>query len=262
MISGVKKRKIRIGAVELDAVSFDELLVILDKLVEDPQTDYVVFCEAHLCVRATREPEIRNVLDQASLVLPDGVAMTAGARLIGECFPNRLPGPTVMLEYCHYGLRKHRKHFLYGGSEGVAERLALRLREMFPGIEIVGIYSPPFRTLSPEEEENIRKRIESSGAEVLWVGLGAPKQEYWMAAHKKQINVPLMLGVGAAFDFHSGNRRWAPVWIRKIGMEWFYRMFTGGRRVFIRNLKYESAFTWLIMKQAIGKRLGFDKSAC
>ncbi len=252
-------KKIRIGSVYADALSLEDALAALNRMAEDPHTDYVCFCEAHLCVRANRDPEIGRLLAEASLVLADGVSMTVGARLVGERFPDRLPGPTVMLEYCRYGVKYGRKHFLYGGEEGVTKRLARELGKKIPDIQIVGTYTPPFRSLNEEEELDIMKRIEHSEAEVLWVGLGAPKQEIWMARHSKRINVPLMLGVGAAFDFHSGNQRWAPAWIRKIGLEWFYRMLTGGRRVFTRNLKYESAFTWLIFKQAVSKWLGLDK---
>ncbi len=256
----MENKKIHIGTVYADALSLENTLVALDRMAEDPDTDYVCFCEAHLCVRASRDPEIRRLLAEASLVLADGVSMTVGARLVGERFPDRLPGPTVMLEYCRYGLDHGRKHFLYGGAEGITQRLSEELKRKIPGIQIVGAYTPPFRPLTDEEELDIKRRIEESGADVLWVGLGAPKQEIWMAAHSNRINVPLMLGVGAAFDFHSGNQRWAPAWIRTIGMEWFYRMLTGGRRVFVRNLQYESAFTWLILRQAISKWLGLDKA--
>ena len=252
-------RRIRIGGVFVDALSLQDALHLLDRMAEQPNTDYVSFCEAHLCVQATRNLEIRGLLEKASLVLADGVAMTAGARLIGERFPARLPGPMIMLEYCRFGLQQGRRHFFYGGAEGVAERLAQELRKKIPGIQIVGTYTPPFRSLTDEEEADIKERIEESGADVLWIGLGAPKQEMWMAEHKDRIKVPLMLGVGAAFDFHSGARRWAPAWVRRMGLEWLYRMLTGGKRVFVRNLRYESAFTGLILKQALCKWFGLEK---
>ncbi|TKJ38111.1 MAG: glycosyltransferase [Planctomycetes bacterium B3_Pla] len=243
--------RIHIGGAPVDSISLSSLLPYLDGLVEDGNPHYVCFCEAHLSVRATFEKEIRYVLEEASLVLPDGVSMTLGARLLGKKFPERLPGPLVMLEYCRHGINKDLKHFFYGGSDGVVEQLATKLRQRVRGIRIVGTFSPPFRSLTQEEERTVKNHIEQSKADVLWVGLGAPKQERWMAEHVGKINVPLMLGVGAAFDFHSGNRRWAPNWIRKAGGEWIYRMFTGGRRVFCRNAKYESLFTLIIFKQAL-----------
>jgi N-acetylglucosaminyldiphosphoundecaprenol N-acetyl-beta-D-mannosaminyltransferase len=249
-----KKRKIQIGAAKVDAITMNQLLKRLDGMIEDGKSHYVSFCDAHLCVRATRESDSSAILDRASLVLPDGVSMTAGARLLGKKFPERLPGPTVMLKYCRHGLTKNRRHFFYGGAEGVAECLIEKFLEKMPDLQIAGAYCPPFRPLTQEEEIKIKNRIEESETDVLWVGLGAPKQEKWMADHIEKINVPLMLGVGAAFDFHSGKRRWAPKWIRKIGLEWLYRMITGGRRIFFRNLKYDSAFLWLIIKELISKK--------
>lgn len=253
--SHIMSAQIRIGGAPVDSISLASLMHRLDKMIEDGKSHYVCFCEAHLCVRATFEREIRHVLEEASLVLPDGVSMTLGARLLGEKLPDRLPGPSVMIEYCRHGVKKNVRHFFYGGADGVAERLATSLQQQIPGISIAGIYSPPFGPLTQEEERKIIKIIEESGADVLWVGLGAPKQERWMFEHVGKINVPLMLGVGAAFDFHSGNRKWAPTWVRKAGLEWVYRMFTGGKRVFWRNAKFESLFTLIIAKQAILKLL-------
>lgn len=216
---------------------------------------YVCFCEANLCVQATKDLEVRRILHDASLVLPDGVSMTLGGRLLGKPFPDRLPGPTVMLEYCRFCAPYGARHFFYGGPEGVARKVADNLTGMIPNLQVAGTYSPPFRPLNQTEEFEVKEMIERSKADVLWISLGAPKQEKWMAEHLHQIDVPLMLGVGAAFDFHSGNKKWAPQWIRKIGLEWVYRMFTGGRRVFIRNAKQESTFTLILTMQFIRERL-------
>jgi N-acetylglucosaminyldiphosphoundecaprenol N-acetyl-beta-D-mannosaminyltransferase len=142
-----------------------------------------------------------------------------------------------MLDACQYGLAKGWRHFFYGGAEGVAEKLAWRLGERFPGLQVAGTWCPPFRSLTPEEEASARQTIEDARPDLLWVGLGGPKQEFWIAQHLGRINVPVMLAVGAAFDFHSGNRAWAPPWIRQIGMEWAYRAATGGRKTFLRNVR-------------------------
>lgn len=251
--------RIHIGGAPVDSISLPSLLTRLDEMVEDDESHYVCFCEAHLCVLATLEEDMRCILEESSLVLPDGVSMTLGARLLGKKLPERLPGPLVMFEYCKHGIEKGLRHFFYGGADGVAVRLAAKLHQQIPGIRIVGTYSPPFRPLTQEEEWAIKSRIEQSKTDVLWLGLGAPKQERWMAEHVGKINVPLMLGVGAAFDFHSGTRKWAPVWIRKAGLEWVYRMFTGGRRVFWRNAKFESLFTLIIIKQAMLNLLSWRK---
>ena len=120
------------------------------------------------------------------------------------------------------------------------ERLAEALREAYPGIQIVGTYSPPFRPLTPEEDEAIVTRINESEADIVWVGLSTPKQEYWIASQRATLDVPLVLGVGAAFDFHAGTKKWAPLWIRKLGLEWAFRMVTGGPRTFLKNTKFVS----------------------
>lgn len=248
-------RQVRIGGVVLDGISLTLLMQRLDEMVESGGPHCVCFCDAHLCVRATQEPKICDILSKASLVLPDGVSMILGSKLMGYELPGRLTGPLVMIEYCKYGVSKGRKHFFLGGENGVPERLSQSLKEKIPGLNVVGMFSPPFRLLTDVEMDNVKRMIEESGADVLWVGLGAPKQEQWMAEHLGKIRVPLMLGVGAAFDFHSGNRKWAPLWIRKIGMEWIYRMLTGGKRVFLRNVKCVTLIVWIVLKQAISRLL-------
>ena len=256
MLVAAKPDTIQVGTVHVNRVDLAELMLALDRLVNDRGTaDYVCFCEAHLCVRGSTCNQVRSYLDTAALVLPDGVSITAGARLLGHHFPERLPGPIVMLEYCRHAVRNGFRHFFYGGGPGVADELASRLRRQFPEIDISGAWCPPFRRLTDAEEAGIKTRIEQSGTDVLWVGLGAPKQEQWMFEHSKTLNVPLMLGVGAAFDFHSGNRKWAPAFVRRVGAEWIFRSFTGGRRVFVRNLHYTSRFVWLLGRQFCRERI-------
>ena len=257
--SHIASTRIHIGGAPVDSISLSSLFPHLDQLVEDGNPHYVCFCEAHLCVRATYEREIRHVLEEASLVLPDGVSMTLGSRLLGKKLPERLPGPLVMLEYCRHGVENDLRHFFYGGADGVADRLAAKLHLQIPGIRIVGTYSPPFKPLTQEEDQAIKNRIEQSKADVLWLGLGAPKQERWMAEHVGKINVPLMLGVGAAFDFHSGNQKWAPTWIRKLGLEWLYRAILEPRRIAPRA-KETSVFVVRVQAFWVKRKFGIAKS--
>ena len=251
------KKRIQVGGVHANSMSLDELRQTLDVLAQDrSKTDYVCFCEAHLCVQGSKRGDVGKAIERATLVLPDGVSMTAGGRLLGHRFVERLPGPLVMLDYCrHSAVPGGLRHFFYGGAPGVADKLCRNLLGLFPHLNIVGTYCPPFRELTRAEEVAAQKRIEDSGTDVLWVALGAPKQELWMHAQRDKIQVPLMMGVGAAFDFHSGNRKWAPHWVRRIGAEWIYRMITGGRRVFIRNLTFESRFVFLVLRQLISSRI-------
>lgn len=254
------RKRVRVCGILVDAMTLAEVFKIFDDIIEQKGNGrFVSFCDAHQCVQATRIAEVGAVLEKATLVLPNGVGLTVGARLLGERLPQRLQGSFVMYEYCRHGLAKGHKHFFYGGSDGVAERLKNEMCRKIPGLKVVGTYCPPFRPLTPEEEAAVKREIEESGADIVWVGLGAPKQEKWAADHVGKINVPLYMPVGAAFDFLSGTRKRAPVWIQKAGFEWVYRMLTGGRRVFMRNAKSDSTFAWLIVKQAIKKQLGYQE---
>jgi N-acetylglucosaminyldiphosphoundecaprenol N-acetyl-beta-D-mannosaminyltransferase len=242
---------VHIGGAPIASISKLALMQYVENRINVKKQGYVCFCEAHLCVRATYEKDIRKLLTGATLVLPDGVAMSLGSKLLGKPVPERLPGPTVMLDVCQYGMDKNFRHYFYGGAEGAGERLIENLLARFPGLQVAGVYCPPFRSLTEDEDQQVIDMINESRPDIVWVGLGAPKQEKWMFEHQGKIDAPVMMGVGAAFDFHSGTRKWAPAWIRKIGCEWIYRMFTGGKRVFWRNVKHESLFVCLIMKQRL-----------
>ncbi len=252
---GAPRRRVRIGPVDIDPIPRADLPGVLDGLVASGGAHAVAFCDSHVCARASTEADLRAALAAMTLVLPDGVSMTAGARLLGHPWHDRLPGPLVMLDYCAHGVAAGRRHFFYGGAPGVPDALASRLCEAMPGLVVAGIYSPPFRELTDDEERDVAARIEGCGTEVLWVGLGAPKQELWMTRHLGRLHVPLMLGVGAAFDFHSGARRWAPPVVRRLGLEWAYRMLTGGRRVAARNARYVSLFVGVLAAQVARERL-------
>jgi N-acetylglucosaminyldiphosphoundecaprenol N-acetyl-beta-D-mannosaminyltransferase len=208
------------------------------------------FCEANLLSSARRSEQVQEALTGAKLVLPDGIAVLYLARLNGIAAPERIPGPNFMLAACEYGLERGWRHFFYGGAQGVPERMAETLACRYPGLKVAGTWSPPFRELTEEEEEQTKAMIESAGTDLLWIGLGSPKQELWMARRSGRIDVPIMLGVGAAFDFHSGNLPWAPPLVRKLGMEWAYRMLTGGRQTLLRNVRCVSHVALLLVAAA------------
>jgi N-acetylglucosaminyldiphosphoundecaprenol N-acetyl-beta-D-mannosaminyltransferase len=254
------RKRIYVGRAPVDSIDLDELLQKFSEIIEDRSNHYGCFCEAHLCVLATVERGISDILENASFVLPDGVAMTLGAKLLGKKLFKRLPGPYVMLKTCEFGVKHGWRHFLYGGAESIAEKLADKLSERFPGFKVAGTYCPPFRALTEQQDSKIVEMINKTNPDIIWVGLGAPKQEKWMAEHLGKLSAPLMLGVGAAFDFHSGNKKWAPVWVRKVGLEWLYRMFTGGKRVFIRNARYDSLMAYILFRQAIANGINFCRT--
>jgi len=144
----------------------------------------------------------------------------------------------------------------YGGAPGVAEKLVYNLAARFPGLNVVGAHSPPFRALNDAEEAEAKAMIEAARPHILWVGLGSPKQELWIAQHVGGIDVPVMLPVGAAFDFHAGTRPWAPAWMRRLGLEWIFRTVSGGPRTFRRNLGCVTVMAWALVRALLGRLAG------
>jgi N-acetylglucosaminyldiphosphoundecaprenol N-acetyl-beta-D-mannosaminyltransferase len=160
-------------------------------------------------------------------------------------------GPDLLLEACRFGLSLGWRHFFYGGEAGVAAALAAKLAGQYPGLRIAGIYSPPFRPLTEVEDQEVLRLINDSGADIVWVGLGSPKQEYWMAEHLGKLHAPVMIGVGAAFDFLSGQKPQAPRWIQRSGLEWLFRLATEPRRLWPRYRQYPK-FVLLALGQLLG----------
>jgi len=224
------------GNIPVDLVSVPGAVARVDELAANGEKSYVCFCDANSAAHAWQDSEFARILAGATLVLPDGVWTIVAARCAGIRFRGRVRGPEFMLTYMEACNGNGARHFFYGGAPGVADTLAHLMKKRYPGLAIAGTFSPPFRALTADERKTVKRMIEGAGTTILWVGLGAPKQEFWMAEAQEWLNVPVMLGVGAAFDFHTGRRPWAPHFIRRMGMEWVFRMVTGGPRVAKRNL--------------------------
>jgi N-acetylglucosaminyldiphosphoundecaprenol N-acetyl-beta-D-mannosaminyltransferase len=213
---------------------------------------YISITNTESVYHATRIRSHFNYINNADFSCCDGVGVVIGGKLLGYRIP-RLYGPDLMLNCCEYGVDKKWRHFFYGGKKGVPELLSKKLTEKFPGLITAGMYSPPFRQLTPEEDKSIINRIGKTNPDILWVGLGLLKQERWIAEHLRKINVPWMIGVGAAFDFHAGTIKRAPQFFRRIGLEWFYR--TGFEpRLIIRQFR-GFMFLFSIVKGTILHRL-------
>ena len=247
--------RINAGPVALTPSGFTEAIDLVESLTRDGGHHFVCFCEANLLSNICRFPEVAEVVASADAVLADGVALTKLAGLHGHPLPERVPGPTFLLRACEYGLARGWRHFFYGGANGVAERLASVSQARFPGLHVAGTYCPPFRSLTDDEETDVKRMIQDARPHLLWVALGSPKQELWCADHVGKIDVPLMLPVGAAFDFHTGNRPWGPAWVRRIGMEWLWRTLTGGRRTFARNIRCVSTVACLLAREYVQHRI-------
>jgi N-acetylglucosaminyldiphosphoundecaprenol N-acetyl-beta-D-mannosaminyltransferase len=205
-------------------------------------------------MEAYDSPEFQTVMNRADLVTPDGVPLVWALRLLGQPEATRVYGPDLTPILLEKAAEAQIPVGFYGGSPEVLARLLAVVRHRFPKVPIAYSYSPPFRPLSPQEDARIVDGINRSGAQILFVGLNTPKQDYWMAAHKGRVQA-VMVGVGAAFDFLAGAKPQAPRWMMRIGMEWFFRLVTEPRRLWKRYLKHNPRFVLLFAAQLLRQRL-------
>jgi N-acetylglucosaminyldiphosphoundecaprenol N-acetyl-beta-D-mannosaminyltransferase len=234
----------------VDALSWDEALAHIMVWARRRESRYVCFCNVHSVVTASRDFAFRSVVEEADLAAPDGGPVAWMLRRLGFSGQQRINGPDLMWKYCQLAQSKESGVFLYGGSETTLSALQLKLRSAFPRLRIAGTLSPPFRPLTSDEDQSIVEQINGSGAGVVFVSLGCPKQELWMAAHRGRINA-VMMGVGAAFDFHADTIRRAPKWMRDCGLEWFHRLVSEPRRLWKRYLVTNAIFLVLAATQLI-----------
>jgi N-acetylglucosaminyldiphosphoundecaprenol N-acetyl-beta-D-mannosaminyltransferase len=207
----------------------------------------------HGVSEAQRDPVFKTALATADLIVPDGMPLVWLGRLRGfKSMKRRVYGPELMETFCRQTGNKYR-HFFYGGAPGVADTLADVERERH-GIQVAGTYCPPFRPLTPDEETTIQTILEEAAPDVLWIGLSTPKQETWMYEHRDKISVPVMLGVGAAFDLNIGRLKQAPVWMRENGMEWLFRLLAEPRRLWRRYIINGSGFAWNVFLEVLGMK--------
>jgi N-acetylglucosaminyldiphosphoundecaprenol N-acetyl-beta-D-mannosaminyltransferase len=224
------------------------------------ESHYVCVTNIHGIVESQRDPDLRRIHNAAGLVTPDGMPLVWISRLRGFTHVQRVYGPDLMLMLCQRSVEQGYRHFFYGGGERVPERLAANLQRRFPGLRVAGVYSPPYRPLTDEEDERIVRCINNAGTHIVWVGLSTPKQERWMAKHVGRLEASVLIGVGAAFDFHVGLKKQAPRWMQHGGLEWFFRLATEPGRLWRRYAVNIPTFLWLCLLQTLGLR-GFHLEA-
>lgn len=251
--------RINILGVDVSVLNMPTAIDVIDGWVERREFHYVCVRDVHGIMACRKNPELCQAHARAGLITPDGMPLVWVSRLRGYGQIRRVCGTDLMSEVCKRSLAKGYRHFLYGGAAGVPDRLAESLRRDFPGLKIVGAYSPPYRPLRDREDEGIVRMINDSRADIVWVGLGTPKQELWMASHVGRLEAPVLIGVGAAFDFHAGLVRRAPVWMQRSGLEWAFRLAAEPRRLWRRYLTVTPLFVPLALLQALGlKRYSLD----
>ena len=240
--------------VRISAVDLESAVRLADEWIAHGLPGYACFTGVHGVMEAQRDPELRRILNGACLNAPDGMPMTWVGRLQGFRRMDRVFGPDFMAAMCGLSVERGYRHFLYGGRPGVAELLKESLERRFPGVNIVGTHTPPFRPLTAHETEQLVASIRSTQPHIVWVGLSTPKQERWMADFVSRLDVPLLAGVGAAFDYHTGAIRDCPAWMKRAGLQWLHRLMQDPRRLWRRYLRNNPAFLWHIALQLTGFR--------
>ena len=244
--------RVNILGILISAINMDQAVQNIDDWIKHKTPYYVCVTPIHGVMECQHNPGLRKIFNSSGMTTPDGMGIVWLLKLKGFHEVSRVYGPDLMRAVCERSVNGgNYKHFLYGGDEGVARKLADNLEKYCPGIQIVGAYTPPFRPLTAEEDHEVIQMINSSKADIVWVGISTPKQELWMAEHFGKLDAPVMVGVGAAFDFLSGVKPQAPRWIQRIGMEWLFRLLSEPRRLWRRYAQYPFFFI-LVIGQLIG----------
>ena len=244
--------RVNVLGVEISVLNLDSAVAALAAAVAADRRGYVCVTGVHGVMESQTDPELRRIHNASLLTTPDGMPMVWAGRLRGYRSMSRVYGPELMEHIFAWSQKSGATHFFFGGNTGVAEELKTQLERRFPGIRIVGTYMPPFRLLNAEEETALLAQVATAKPDFLWVGLSTPKQERFMAAYHQRLDAKILLGVGAAFDFHAGRVAQAPRWIQRSGFEWLYRTCREPRRLWKRYAVNNPRFVWRFGLQLLG----------
>ena len=250
MTANIRKGVSVLGSY-IDAKSWQESIDTIYNWAESRQSKYVAICNVHSVVTALQDEKHRNVLNSADMATCDGMPITWALRKLGFANQQRINGPDLMWKYCERIEKTGQKIYFYGSTDETLALLRIKLTSAFPALQITSMYSPPFRELSDKEDDEVINRLNDSGAGVIFVGLGCPRQERWMHMHRGKINA-VMIGVGAAFSYHAGTIKRAPLWMQNAGLEWLHRLVADPRRLWKRYLVTNSIFIVAIIAQLLG----------
>jgi N-acetylglucosaminyldiphosphoundecaprenol N-acetyl-beta-D-mannosaminyltransferase len=249
-----RAKRVEILGTWLDAHGFDDVIKRLVEAARDRDRLRAHFCTVHTVTDARSNAGLRAAFESAQMLAMDGMPLVWVARRRGARAAERVSGPDVMLALADRGRAAGLRHYFLGGAPGVPEAVATSLEGKLPGLSVAGTHSPPFAPISSEQDEAIVAAVNAARPDVLWIGLGSPRQEIWAADHQPRLDVPVILPVGAAFDFHSGRIRRAPKWMQGRGLEWLFRLAVDPRRLAWRYLRTNILFLWLLGRDALGRR--------
>ena len=247
--------------IPLALTDYSRMIDWMEAFVRARQRGYICVCNVHAVMASGEDPQLRTALMESAVNVPDGQPLVWAINALGHSLNGRVYGPELMWRACAHAANTGQRFYLYGGrNQGALVQLALNLRQNHPGVKIVGGYSPPHRPLTSEEREAVVEEINRSRADVVWVGIGVPKQEKWMMEMRPLLDAPLLVGVGAAFDFHAGLVPQAPAWMQRAGLEWAYRLAHEPRRLWRRYLRYNPRFVGAVARQLAEHRRGIERS--
>lgn len=243
--------RVNVLGVEVSAINPDLAVDLIQEWIDGGRRDYVVLAPAHTIMDCYQDDVLRRIVNRSGMVAPDGMSIVWIMKSRGSRCVSRVYGPDLIQVLCEISEKTAWRHYFYGGKPGVAEKMACVMKEKYPDLHIRGHYSPPYRDKKDPIPDDEIARLNSAGADIVWVGLGSPKQEYWMAQNRNRLHAPVLIGVGAAFDFLTGELKQAPVWIQRSGFEWLYRLVQEPGRLWGRYRKYP-LFCWLVLGQMMG----------
>lgn len=248
-------KSISILGTKVSATNLQGASLYLKDCIEQDKRTYVCIAPVSTIVDAWKNDAYRKIINSSGMVTPDGMPLVWLGKLKGERTMGRAYGPDLMLKFCELSQQKGYKHYFYGGTSERNQLLIEKLKNKFPELKVKGSYAPPTRKTGEMEDDDILEQINRAEPDILWVGLGSPKQDYWMYNHRQKLNVPVVIGVGAAFDFISGVKKQAPKWMQRCGLEWFFRLCCEPKRLWKRYLFGNALFIFLVLRDFFKKKV-------
>ncbi len=255
MVKIKKVKSFDVLGVDISAINMTQAIGVVEDLIKNKEKGYVIVSPVSTIMECFYNPQLKEIVNKADLVTPDGMPSVWIGKNRGFKDMGRVYGPDLMLAVCELSSQKGYKHYFYGATDDVLEKLTANIKKRFPNLAICGKFSPPFRALTKEEDAKICQDIEKACPDCLWVGLGSPKQDFWINEHRGKLNAPVMFAVGAAFDFIAGTKPQAPRWMQRSGLEWLFRLGSEPQRLWKRYLVGNSLFVFHYFRESLMRKL-------
>lgn len=234
--------------VQISALNMPLAVDTIETWIRERSPNYVCICTVHTVMECHRDSQMKRIVNSAGIRTPDGMPLVWLSRLAGHDDASRVYGPDLMLELARRSSITGHRHFFYGGAPGVADDLAEKLTQKFPGLRVAGTHTPPMQEVGEIESQDVISAINNSGADIVWCGLGTPKQDWWVSNHRTLLHAPVLIAVGAAFDFHTGRVKQAPKWMQRNGLEWLFRLSQDPKRLWRRYILDNGRFVLMIAR--------------